>query len=328
MPVEPGQASGSSGNPPPFSQWGMPTAGGTATSSPEAVPSQMSVPAPFMGSIGNDPIAFLHDSQASFVQTTKATIPDLEMKSDLSWSQEPIGGARCTLDAYDAPGPANIAWLGSVFIPGKMSSLTIFNGPLTDVPHLLSRCLLDGNQLQLALDFRPRAYGAYEMVDSQGNYPGPEELGRKAFEYSGARSDFFNKFATQELQATLSHFIKSLEGATPTNIQPSNLDLLTGSPLAISLTMPVTDQNLRTVAELRQKAAESWLSWATDSSGTHDHRPGAPINTQYVYDAKFRQNAYLALRAYYSAAFGHADGSKLAAAESGPLDEAYVGGGS
>lgn len=57
-------------------------------------------------------------------------------------------------------------------------------------------------------------------------------------------------------------------------------------------------------------------------------RPGAPVNAQYVYDTKFRQNAYGALLEEYSALFGPDHGKLLAVADSGPLDEAYVGGAS
>jgi len=324
---------------PSFEEYLKQRAGGDGGAAPAAAPSppaadpvaaQPATTAAPAAAVGGDPIALLDSSQAALVDKIAAAIPDLEAKPDLSWTGETLAGTQATLDARDAPGPANVAWLGSVCIPGKLSSLTIFNGPLTDVPHLLSRCLYDkeNNQLQFALDFRPRAYGAYEMVDAQGNYPGPEELGRKAFEYSGARSDFFNKFATTELQAEFNIMAKSLEDATPSAIQPSELDLLTGSPVAISLTMPATDQNAKILSEMREKAAETWLEWATDDSGEHAHRPGAPINTQYVYDAKMRQNAYLALRDYYTSTLGAADGNTLAAAESGPLDEAYVGGGS
>ena len=79
------------------------------------------------------------------------------------------------------------------------------------------------------------------------------------------------------------------------------------------------------VPAAREKAADYWLRWALEDS--HAHRPGAPINSQYVYDSKYRQNTYLALLPVHNEAFG-ADGPKIAAAESGPLDEAYVGGGS
>ena len=259
-----------------------------------------------------DPIAVFLASQEAAVQSIAAAIPTLERKPELSWApgEAMIGSQPCTLDARDAPGPANIAWLASVGIPQRLASLTIFNGPLTDVPHLLSRVVLDDStgQLQVAVDFRPRAYGAYETVDAQGNYPGPEELGRKAFEYSGARMDFFNKFAVSELQGQLTQLTKSLENAVPKSLQPSELDLLTGSPVAIDLTMPVTAHNIEVVTQLRDLAVQSWLGWVTDPQGTHDHRPGAPINTQYVYDAKFRQNSYLALRHYYSDTLGPADG--------------------
>jgi hypothetical protein len=52
------------------------------------------------------------------------------------------------------------------------------------------------------------------------------------------------------------------------------------------------------------------------------------VNSQYVYDSKYKINAYGALLEVYSGFFGQKDGAQLAAADSGPLDEAYVGGGS
>ena len=50
------------------------------------------------------------------------------------------------------------------------------------------------------------------------------------------------------------------------------------------------------------------------------------INNLILVDLK--QNCYGALLDSYVNFFGQADGEKLAAADSGPLDEAYVGGGS
>jgi len=92
--------------------------------------------------------------------------------------------------------------------------------------------------------------------------------------------------------------------------------------------MPATPGNVQKVAALRQAVGEAWLQWATVENPNHQHRPGAPVNTQYVYDSKMRQNCYSALLPYYQQRFGPANGAALAAAESGPLDEAYVGGGS
>jgi len=94
----------------------------------------------------------------------------------------------------------------------------------------------------------------------------------------------------------------------------------------VDISMPLTSDNVDSIIGLREKVASMWLGWATDDS--HAHRPGAPVNSQYVYDTKYRQNCYGALLDKYVGYFGQADGAKLAAADSGPLDEAYVGGGS
>jgi hypothetical protein len=279
--------------------------------------------------IGTDPISTLDASQTASVNQIATSIPDLSPKLDLSWPSEQrvtIDGSIATLDARDAPGPSNIAWFSSLCIPRKVSSLTIFNGPLTDVPHLLSRCCINtnANSLSLVIDFRPRAYGAYETVRVDGSYPGPDELGRKAFEYSGARLDFSTKFGTPDVVAFLDSAVASFDGATKQ--ETTELGLLTGGPLALFLAMPLTEGNIRAIANVREQAATTWLKWARQDQ--HGHRPGAPVNTQYVYDSKFRQNAYRALVPVYAHLFGAQDGAMLAAAESGPLDEGYVGGGS
>jgi hypothetical protein len=81
-----------------------------------------------------------------------------------------------------------VAWLSAVTVDSRLCGLQIFNGPLTDVPHIVSRAVLvNDSTIRFTLDFRPRAYGAYEMRRPDGSYPGPDELGRKSFEYSGAR---------------------------------------------------------------------------------------------------------------------------------------------
>lgn len=343
------------GNPPPFGDWGKPAASVPAAAPPVPVPASASAwappatetaawsappaPAPAPASTpavapasapavsGSDPIATLDASQKQTVEAIAAAIPDLAVKPDFTWTNEMIAGTPSTLDARDAPGPANIAWLASVNIPNKLSSLTIFNGPLTDVPHLLSRVAVTKDKLlQFTLDFRPRAYGAYELRDASGNYPGPDVLGRKAFEYSGARNDFDSKFGTEEVKAFMETTMNSFQGATVDTSIESELELLTRGPLCMCVTMPCTDTNVAAIANARSQAASYWLSWATD--GSHEHRPGAPVNTQYVYDSKYKQNAYGALLPIYTELFGAEEGAKLAAAESGPLDEAYVGGGS
>jgi len=292
--------------------------------------------APFQGQIRSttvlqatpaEAIATLTSSQATTVQKIKTTIPDLEAKPDFVWKGNDVLVDSCpaTLDALDAAGPSNVAWLSSLSVESKMSTLQIFNGPLNDVPHLMSRCVVIGaDKMRLTIDFRPRAYGAYEMKKPDGSYPGPDDLGRKSFEYSGARSDYDKKFGTEEVQQFLSSI--PLEGAVACNIPPSELDLLTQGPLYTCLDMPLTDANVAAVVAARVKAADYWLNWNQESE--HDHRPGAPINSQYLYDTKYKQNAFGALMSEYSNLFGADAGKQLAIGDSGPLDEGYVGGAS
>ena len=118
----------------------------------------------------------------------------------------------------------------------------------------------------------------------------------------------------------------SLEGVVENNGDTSEEEALTKGPNKLSLRVPLTPGNAAAIAAARENAASYWLKWATDDQ--HGHKPGAPINTQYVYDSKYKINAYGALLPFYQDIYGPEDGAKLTAAISGPLDEAYVGGGS
>jgi hypothetical protein len=307
-------------------------AGDASTSPAPAAPTPVAA-APVAAAVSTggagDAVATMEASQANSIAKIASAITDLASKPDFTWTPADgviVQGCVATVDARDAPGPANIAWFAGVCVESKMSSLTIFNGPLTNIPHLVSRCTVVGDQLQLKLDFRPRCYGAYEMRRDDGTYPGPEEFGRKSFEYSGARKEFDTKFGNNEVQEFIKSSLASFDGATDYDPNPSEFDLLTRGPLFTSVTMPNTDANVAAVVAAREKAADFLLSWAMDDQ--HEHRPGAPVNTQYVYDTKFKQNAYGALLGEYQEIYGTEDGQKLAVGESGPLDEGYVGGGS
>ena len=101
--------------------------------------------------ITNDLCPTIHDkqawatiaaSQADTIQTIQSAIPYLRGKPDASWGAADdvsLTGSRISLEAFDAPGPANVAWMSALSVEGIMNSLTIFNGPLTDVPHFISR---------------------------------------------------------------------------------------------------------------------------------------------------------------------------------------------
>lgn len=189
----------------------------------------------------------LSTSQQQTLSQIASSIPDLAPKPDLSYDASSgftIGGNLVSLDARDAPGPANVAWLSSLCIDNTLSSLTIYNGPLTDVPHLVSRCAIvnGGANMHLYLDFRPRAYGAYDLRDADGNYPGPDTLGRKSFEYSGARKEYDTKFGNEGIVSFLEEAMRSFEGGVRVGEDMTvlgELERLTRGPLALEVIMPL-----------------------------------------------------------------------------------------
>ena len=115
-------------------------------------------------------------------------------------------------------------------------------------------------------------------------------MGRKAFEYSGARKDYDSKFGTDDLISLLDESVAKLEGVTTNpglgDDALGELEKVTRGPLAIDISMPLSAGNVNTIVELREKVASIWLGWATDDS--HTHKPGAPVNSQYVYDTKYK----------------------------------------
>ena len=263
-------------------------------------------------------------SQAETIASIRSAVPDLEDKPDASWTGA-VAGATAAIDAFDGPGPSNVAWMSALRVEGKLASLTAINGPLSDVPHLSSRCVIGDDGMSLFLDWRAREYGAYEMVQEDGSYPGPDKLGRDAFTYGSARKNMEEKFYTAELAATMAATRAALEGGTdgaPVNDE----DAKTRGPLALDVRgIPITDANVAIVVGAMATAAEAWLGWQQDE--THVHPAGARVNGQYVFDTPAKQNMYGALLETYRGLYGD-DGVAMAAADSGPLDEGYVGGGS
>jgi hypothetical protein len=124
------------GNPPDFSSWGRPTSPAPASLSVDPYVARPAVAATSVApiltaSLSGDPIAVLDASQKASVDAIAAAISDLAKKTDASWVAETVAGSPATLDARDAPGSSNVAWLSSLCVQSKVSSLTIFNGPLS-----------------------------------------------------------------------------------------------------------------------------------------------------------------------------------------------------
>lgn len=92
------------------------------------------------------------------------------------------------------------------------------------------------------------------MRDAAGNYPGPDTLGRQAFEYSGNRNEYDGNFGTEEVKAFVAATLAGLEGVGPGRAV-GEFDALTNGPLLVSVTMPLTDGNVAAVVAAREAAA-------------------------------------------------------------------------
>ena len=92
------------------------------------------------------------------------------------------------------------------------------------------------------LDFCPRTERT--ICNADGTYPGPETLGRKSFEYSGARRDFDTKFGNEEVVGFLEGVVEKLEGGVERRGEDmtslSELERVTRGPLALDLVVPLT----------------------------------------------------------------------------------------
>merc|ERR1719199_2382430 len=110
-------------------------------------------------------------------------------------------------------------------------------------------------------------------------------------------------YFTPENEASVAAILGSFDGAAPSAAPLTEFDTLTRGPLAIDVTMPLNDANVAAVVAARFKAVDIWLGWQLDDS--HRHKPGAPVNSQYVFDTPAKQNMYSALLATYTELYGN-----------------------
>ena len=174
------------------------------------------------------------------------------------------------------------------------------------------------SQVELFIDFRPRAYAAYETRLDDGSYGEPTS--REWFGHKGARDGFEALFFTAEAQAWASSVASS---GTP-KPKATGDDLLYRGPLAIDISLPANDASVALCAKACEEAADMWIKWCET---TEPLPAGMKVTSTYAYDTKMRAQMFGVLVGIYSGLFGD-QGRNLAAADAGPLDEAYVGGAS
>ena len=132
-------------------------------------------------------------SQAAVIEKMKAarSLDSKGYPADMGFDSFTIGDAQGTITAFEAPGKFNVAWCSSLNIAGSsmcLNSITTFCGPLKDVPHLITRTVVKDSTVDLFIDFKPRAYAAYETRQADGGYGEPTS--REWFGFKSARDGF------------------------------------------------------------------------------------------------------------------------------------------
>ena len=225
----------------------------------------------------------------------------------------------------------NIAWCSGLNLAGAdvaRGSLTAFCGPLTDVPHIVAACGVSDGGIDLYIDFRPRAEGAYDpQYTTLAEYPAPDT--REAFAEGGNRKDFAAAFFTDEVEAWRAELL-TLDGvAVAAPLTKEQTGVISAGPMLIDVRLPLTEEAATAAAGACTAAVDRWLSWMT---GAEEMKRGLSAGMRqtatYTRDTKVRANHYGFLLTRYVKLFGEEDGKALATADAGPLDEAYVGGGS
>ena len=257
------------------------------------------------------------------------TLGPLTPKDDASvfgFDSFTLEGAPGTISSYEGPGAPNVAWCSGLNIEGVRAGLTCFCGPLTDVPHLVVGVAVADGSIELYIDWRPRADAAYDPAYATlADYPDPTD--RNMFSQSSNRKDLADAFYTEDAQAWRDSILAL--GTPEAPLSAEQTASLSAGPCLIDMKLPLTDANAAAASDACAAAVDRWLGWMTSAGEMGRELPaGAKQTATYTRDTKVRMQHFGFLRGRYIAAYGEGVGHDLASADAGPLDEAYVGGGS
>ena len=257
-----------------------------------------------------------------------------EYAADLGFDSFTMAGSTGKIASYEGAGAPNIAWCSGLQLAGpdvSRGSVTAFCGPLTDIPHLIASCGVSGDGVDLYIDWRPRADAAYDPTFATlAEYPDPET--REAFAESSNRKDFAGAFFTEEAEAWRAALL-ALDGATPAApMSKEEVASISSGPLLVHLRLPLTDAAAQAAADACTSAVDRWLDWMMSAEEMkRGLSAGMRQTATYTRDTKVRANHFGFLLKAYTTMLGFnlaSEAKQLASADAGPLDEAYVGGGS
>ena len=120
-------------------------------------------------------------------------------------------------------------------------------GPLCEPPHLFCRVAVTEAELEVWLEFVPRADAGYDLENADGEYPEPAS--RAQFEQRSRRAEFAARWFTNELRSEVCF----------------EDDAAASGPICVARRVPLATDALETALRLRQFALETALRWLCDA---------------------------------------------------------------
>ena len=253
---------------------------------------------------------------------TIATYINEEPKKDVSEIGFQAAMAQCDateeerqLAAAKSKAKGEVTWLSAVEAnDGSFYSLTSWNSPQVQVPHLYWACgLVDGgSSLSLVVDFRPRAAAGYETALPDGSYPEPDS--REAFALKGVRTEFADMYFTDGVTSLIAS-LKETAGAAASST-PSVPKAAAG-PCLLDVTIPIGDDSaIDAACRACEGAVDAYLEWMASAEKL------GQVKTMniFAHDSKVRGLCLQSSITLMESRFGGTHGKMVAMADAGPLD--------
>ena len=272
-------------------------------------------------------------------RATEALVAKLPVKARRDGSLDLSPPMEATVRAWEPTSQSErVAWCSALSLSTATyasRSITVWNAPSVEVPHLFLRLGVstggDASEapspptLELEIDYRHRLAAGYEGVQPDGGYPEPTS--REEFAQASVRRMYDETFFTAEARQWW-EAVHQADGAKPLRT-PLTDAIVEGrrqfggssnepcsGPLRVSLQFPLSDAAIEAAAEACEAAAARWLGWMAEA-------PDASwINNRRIYDRDclVRLGVLRSHAAALAVRLGSEEGMEVALVDAGPQD--------
>ena len=212
-----------------------------------------------------------------------------------------------------------IAWLSALGVSRAedcLFTVSAWNLPVVDVPHLYTSVGVSGGAIELCIDFRPRAEAGYLSRLPDGSYPEPTS--REMFMEASTRKDLADRYFTEDAEAWRAAVLATA-GAQPLAAFCAPPE--SAGPLLLSLTLPLSEEGVSAAREACVVAVSSWVGWVLAAEQLDQRR----TMLTFAVDAKVRAVCSAATTQALQARYGAEAGAELAQLDAGARDLADRG---